>query len=478
MAGSLSEDRHSAGDEPRGRSSAWTLVGILTAAMALPAAAKPLVDFDVWWHVRTGQLIIDSHSVPHVETWSWTAAGRPWVATSWLADVLFGGTYDAFGWRGVLLLRLLGAALLLGVLARYLLRDATPFNGLVFAIVALGLMPFLTERPQLFSLIFAVWLAAVLNNARRGQLPRPLVFLAITYFWTNVHGMWILAPAMLVLGSLAHWLDDKRDAHAVLRKAALMAAGACALAALTPAGPRIVYWSVQVRSATAGLISEWQPTVLWNIRYCGTLVLMVLLATTWARARSPVPWSEVVVASTMFVFSIVAVRYVAPALILMAPIVVERLNSTFRLNSRVLLPRWVAPTTFAAGIALATVLAFSSAPLAKGVPTGIVAQLKAMPQSPVRVLNDYNVGGVLTGFGAPEVSVAIDGRTDVYAPDYVERYIRATRGLVDWEQLVDSLDPDAAVLGHDGALARLLVEQRGWTIERTEGAYDLLLPPP
>ena len=463
--------------EPARRmSNAWVALSALTAALVLPVAARPLVDFDVWWHVRTGQAIIASHSVPHVETWSWTAAGRPWVLTSWLSDVIFGGIYDAFGWRGVLLLRLFGAVSLLAVLARYLLRAATPFNGLVFAVVAVGLVPFLTERPQLFSLLFVVWLAGVLSNARRGLLPRPLVFLAVTYIWTNVHGMWVLAPAMLLLGCLAYWLDDRTSARAALPRAALLAMGSVALSALTLAGPRIVYWSLQVHSA-AGLISEWRPTVLWNVRYCGTLVLMLLLAAAWARSKQQIPWSEIVVALALFVFSTVAVRYVAPALILLAPMAVQRLNVAFPLKSKLLMPRWVAPAIFGGGVALAITLAFANSAIASGVPTRIVDDLKAMPQSQVRVLNDYNVGGVLTGFGAPKVSVAIDGRTDVYAPEYVERYIRATRGLVDWEKLVDSLNPDAAVLGHGGALAQLLVEQRGWTVERTDGAYDLLLPP-
>src|SRR4051812_22962248 len=44
-------------------------------------------DFDLWWHLRTGQLILES-GVPHSDIFSFSAGGATWIAHSWLTEVL------------------------------------------------------------------------------------------------------------------------------------------------------------------------------------------------------------------------------------------------------------------------------------------------------------------------------------------------------------------------------------------------------
>src|ERR1700733_9062050 len=51
-------------------------------------AARNVTDPDVWWHLRTGQYIVEHTSVPHTDPFSYTRAGKPWVAHEWLTEVL------------------------------------------------------------------------------------------------------------------------------------------------------------------------------------------------------------------------------------------------------------------------------------------------------------------------------------------------------------------------------------------------------
>src|SRR5258708_13785851 len=48
-----------------------------------------LADGDTGWHIRTGQWILENHSVPHTDLFSFSKAGQPWFAWEWLSDVVF-----------------------------------------------------------------------------------------------------------------------------------------------------------------------------------------------------------------------------------------------------------------------------------------------------------------------------------------------------------------------------------------------------
>ena len=48
-----------------------------------------LKDPDTLWHIRTGQWILDNAQFPVVDFYSYTAAGKRWIAGEWLSEILF-----------------------------------------------------------------------------------------------------------------------------------------------------------------------------------------------------------------------------------------------------------------------------------------------------------------------------------------------------------------------------------------------------
>ncbi len=55
----------------------------------LAMTARNAVDPDLWWHLRTGQWIVETGHVPHSDPFSFTRAGEPWVSHEWLSEVVF-----------------------------------------------------------------------------------------------------------------------------------------------------------------------------------------------------------------------------------------------------------------------------------------------------------------------------------------------------------------------------------------------------
>src|ERR1700727_2420734 len=65
-------------------------------------ATRNVIDPDVWWHLKTGEYIAVHKSIPHVDIFSFTRAGQPWIAHEWLSDVLLYGIYRAASWGGLI----------------------------------------------------------------------------------------------------------------------------------------------------------------------------------------------------------------------------------------------------------------------------------------------------------------------------------------------------------------------------------------
>src|SRR5690242_16114464 len=68
--------------------------------LALPIAVvvwfgflRPIGVLDFWWHLKAGQIIVATRSIPRVDLFSFTCAGKPFVLQNWLAEVLYYGAY-------------------------------------------------------------------------------------------------------------------------------------------------------------------------------------------------------------------------------------------------------------------------------------------------------------------------------------------------------------------------------------------------
>src|SRR3569623_2704296 len=78
------------------------LIGLLVLAGVMWTPAV-LNDSDSWWHVTAGQWILSHHAVPHTDPFSFTFAGKPWIAHEWLSEIIMACAFVA-QWRGLMLL--------------------------------------------------------------------------------------------------------------------------------------------------------------------------------------------------------------------------------------------------------------------------------------------------------------------------------------------------------------------------------------
>src|ERR1035438_1683368 len=69
----------------------------LIATVALSAFTR-LEDPDLWWHLKNGEAIWNTHRIPAADLYSFTAQGHPWIAHEWLSELSLFAAYRLAGY--------------------------------------------------------------------------------------------------------------------------------------------------------------------------------------------------------------------------------------------------------------------------------------------------------------------------------------------------------------------------------------------
>ena len=426
-------------------------------------ALRPISDMDFWWHLAAGRWIAENGSVPHVDPFTNTAGGQPWVAHEWLSELVFWWVHQAAGLRGVQILVALavagGLAVHLWTLRRTGVRGIVP--GIAYMLLLYFLFsPRIQTRPHVFGdfLFPAILYALLITCDWRPGGRRIAVIGALTALWANLHGGATLASIVLGTAAAAEiarvvWArrrpaasaDASVDADRARRLGVATIVAFLALIA-TPSHVERLLFPLQVFHATTESITvgEWRPLFLVAepgfapIQWIVPAIIQSFLIVVLLRLR-PAPWAETSVAAVLGAMAVAASRFAvfffAQAHAALRAVAGDATSggwvaSTARasLAIRMLLGAWC--------IALAALIWNHDVGLWE---PGILQQMQSagvgafapvfepnFPASTVRFLDEahldgrmFNIprwGGYLTYHLYPEYKTSYDGRIDLFTP--------------------------------------------------------------
>jgi hypothetical protein len=201
-----------------------------------------LQDPDVFWHIRTGEWILDHAQFPTVDVFSYTAKGKPWVPTEWLSEVFLALVYRSGGWQALVILTAASGAAVVGIVCFYLLRHLR-FSVAVgwSALTAIAVAPHFLARPHIFSyLLLAIWLVKLLDTydeGKNGSLPSLRALVPLMVIWANLHGSFTFGLALLYIFSGILFLPGLRRRDPAICRHILLTVCIVSLSALaTPYG--------------------------------------------------------------------------------------------------------------------------------------------------------------------------------------------------------------------------------------------------
>src|SRR5688572_8247725 len=225
---------------------------IYVFAYAFLFASRPLDDGDFWWHLKTGQYIVDQGIIPRTDHFSFTNYGKPWVAHEWLSEAIFYLGYSWFGYNTLIVI-----FALLTVLAFWLVTKSLKTHPFILApAVMLGvwsILPTIGVRPRVFTLLFAAGYLALLHDfTRNGKAWRIWLTVPMMALWVNLHGGFLIGLVLLGLGLAGLVLDtlfQKQSIKAIWKRVQTLSLVivACALAGLpNPQGWRIYLFPFEI----------------------------------------------------------------------------------------------------------------------------------------------------------------------------------------------------------------------------------------
>jgi len=153
-------------------------VALLAALVFTPLSVKLLGDAGIGWHIRTGQLILSTQTIPPVDPFS-SQIQKPWVAWEWLYDIAVGLLQAAWGLNGVVWFTAVVIAAVFGWTFRLLVaRGTNLFVALVLVLLAMSASTIhFLARPHVLSWLFTFAWFWILDSTERSvfQEQRALV---------------------------------------------------------------------------------------------------------------------------------------------------------------------------------------------------------------------------------------------------------------------------------------------------------------
>jgi hypothetical protein len=479
---------------------------VILALGLFTMAARGVTDPDLWWHLRTGQLIVQTRAVFHTDPYSFTRFGQPWIDHEWLSQVLMFSLYRLAGWGGLIVG--FGAVIAAAFLVAFLRCPGRPYiAGVITLLGAFASAPSWGVRPQMLTLLLTSVLLLILE--RSYQRPKLLWWTPLLMLlWVNLHAGYALGITLMALflagdvldiafgfppfGSAALNSKDGPPPGARLRALALAILVCAAVVLLNPYGAAMYAYPLETLRSRAmqSYIGEWLSPDFHQNRYLPTLAM--ILATVVLAALSPrrLRPRDVLLLSVTTYSALRSVRHI-PIFALVAIPILSTMTLAW-LQERGVAKEFEGKRTpmtsvkaLVNALLLAGFLVFLFARVryvtrgqpeteAKELPAAAVSFIAAQ-RPPAPILNHYNWGGYFIWRLFPQYRVYIDGRADLYGDAFMDDlamtyYLRGDS----WRSPFEKWGIRTVVLPPDAPLVTALRASPDWQTIYADGQAVVL----
>ena len=264
-------------------------------ALAAVAACNKVRNFDTFWHLKSGQLMLSEFRIlghdPFTPSESPDSRPGRWVNVHWGFQVIVAAVHWLGGFGGLVVLKMCVFAGAMAVFALWL-RKRSPPALLMFAALAviIGVEDRVRVRPEIFTFLFFITTLVLVESVRQGASPKRLWWLvAINIVWVNMHGLFIVGIAATWAMVIGAFIDRafRRDTTGSLAtgKVLLPIVIATAACLISPWPIEAALHPLLLRTRVTGQqamytfgVSEFRPTYGVNIFESVPLITSLILA--------------------------------------------------------------------------------------------------------------------------------------------------------------------------------------------------------
>ena len=402
-------------------------IAALLALLAVLTVRSRFNDPDMWWHLKTGQVIATTHAIPQTDLFSYTTHHHSYVAHEWLSQLSIYAAYHGGGYAGLMLwFCLLSACILVGayVLCTLYGGDAKVALAGALAVWFFGSVGF-SIRPQLVGYLLLVLELIVLELGRTRSARWLLLLPPLFGVWIMGHGSFAfgLLIAFVWLGCAyvpvsSRFVDTRLWPASARRWLSWALAGSLLALLANPAGLGAVLYPFNTlfhQPVNLAVVSEWSPLSLVEVRGLALLGVLGAIFMLDLLGHEKLHLDEMIVLLLAAFEAASHARLLFPFGIVAAPILCRMLASRSAYD-----PAQDRPSLNAGLVGLCIWIAFVAFPKEAALREQVAIANPVRAVEYIRshhldgpIINEYVYGGYLI-WAAPEYPVFIDGRADVY----------------------------------------------------------------
>jgi hypothetical protein len=316
--------------------------------MVFMTYANKVDDLDLWWHLKQGQLIYETHEIPHRDLFSFTTeipkdvsgigkkeaqpselpaenTNRYWstsIRRNWLSQFLLYLTYLIAGFKGIGILK--SATFVVAYTALYvsmIKRGADKLIAfLILSLVALIGTDFNYTRPQIFSFLLFSGMLYTLYDFRKGG--RSIYFLPLLMLiWSNLHGGFILGVLMIfafTFGELIKYLLHPSSGMAgmpslnknQIKRLGLIAAVSAIASLVNPNSYKAFLFPVIQEKSIFRSIEEYSRPMLYEYHAYWFMLALTIVAIAILIKKKRLDLTELFLSLIVILPSVKGIRYI------------------------------------------------------------------------------------------------------------------------------------------------------------------------
>ena len=449
-----------------------------------------LIDCDTGYHIRAGEYIIQTLSIPRYDMFSFLTPPIPWTAHEWLSEVAMALLHKAFGLTGVVIFFAFFIACVYFIFFKII--QTYTANILICILVSLFVITssevHWLARPHIFSLLlFVIWyyLLDIYHYKNKNYL---YLFPPIMLLWVNLHGGFVIGFILIgvyLFGNLIKFFFSKgEEKEEYKRKTKLLGitAIACLLVSLiNPYSYQILLFPLKLTSNKFIMdhVNEFlSPNFHESMPFKYMLLFMIAVFAISRKRINIIELTLIVLFTNMALYS---ARYIPLFAIIIAPILInqtelilnqadgkfagflkkrgERIASIDKSAKGYLLP-------FIA-VALVSIFAVNGKIEfkfdEKKKPVMAVEFLKK-EHITGNMFNDDEFGDYIIYAAWPEYKVFFDGRSDMYGEERMKEYFKVMGIGQGWDKVLTKYNINWIIYNANSPLSNFLIESNGWKL--------------
>jgi len=458
--------------------------------LAFSAGKDLLGDVDTGYHIRAGEYILNTFSIPKDDIFSFITPTLHWTAHEWLSEVIMALLHKAFGLTGVVLFFAFIISLVYYLLYKMIKtdKDNIILTTFIILLVLISSQIHWLARPHIFSLLLTLIWYYLLDQYQYRHRNYLYLFPLIMLLWVNLHGGYLAGFVLIgiyLFGNGVKYItaqDAEKDIYKKKARFLGLITVACLFVSLiNPYTYQILLFPFKLVSNKFIMdhVGEFMSPnfhEMMPFKY-----LLLLMITTFAISRIKTNWIELLLVLMFLNMSLYSVRYIPLFSIIVAPILLKQIGPLLEKSNGKLMrffkkrAKNISEIDASArgylwpvfSVVLVTVLAAGNV-------IGYKFDAKTKPVAAVEFLKNEHIKGNMFDndeFGDyiiyatwPEYMVFVDGRSDMYGVDIMKEYLKVVTIKPGWDEVLKKYNITWIIYNANSALSLFLMERDDWEL--------------